>query len=122
MRMLVRQNKYYNNLTNINNIGDEENNENEDNDYGHFYELDIEEPIQKNITNYNKYYVYNYIFMFPFNFFIHLFSFQPPIFLCFFYFSFHSSNSISCIKFVSYTSVRFPFYCFVSVVRNIIYI
>jgi len=61
--MLIRQNKYYNNLTNINNIGDEENNEtdeNEDNDYGHFCELDIEEPIQKNITNYNKYYVYNY--------------------------------------------------------------
>ena len=58
--MLVRQNKYYNNLTNINNIGDEENNENEDNDYGHFCELDIEDPIQKNITNYNKYYVYNY--------------------------------------------------------------
>ena len=60
MRMLVRQNKYYNNLTNINNIGDEENNENEDNDYGHFCEIDIEEPIQKHITNYNKYYVYNY--------------------------------------------------------------
>ena len=60
MRMLIRQNKYYNNLININNIGDEENHENEDNDYGHFCELDIEEPIQKNITNYNKYYVYNY--------------------------------------------------------------
>lgn len=60
MRMLVRQNKYYNNLTNINNIGDEENNVIEDNDYGHFCELDIEDPNQKNITNYNKYYVYNY--------------------------------------------------------------
>jgi hypothetical protein len=60
--MLVRQNKYYDNLTYI------ENAEEEDNDYGYFCELeidynnnrDIENPEQKSITNYNKYYVYNY--------------------------------------------------------------
>ena len=57
--MLVRQNKYYDNLSD---------NIEEDNDYGYFCELeidynnnrDIENPEQKSITNYNKYYVYNY--------------------------------------------------------------
>lgn len=59
MRMLVRQNKHYDNLN--------DNIEDPDNDYGYFCELDIddthrdiEEPHQKNVTNYNKYYVYNY--------------------------------------------------------------
>jgi len=58
MRMLLRQNKYYDNLSD---------NIEEDNDYGYFCELeiddnnrDIENPEQKTITNYNKYYVYNY--------------------------------------------------------------
>jgi len=61
MRMLVRQHKYYDNLTYI------ENAEEEDNDYGHFYELDIIdhdntdiEQVKSTVTNYNKYYVYNY--------------------------------------------------------------
>ena len=67
MRMLVRQHKYYSNLTYIDHTEDQNQEQYNDNDYGYFCELDIvdnnkdiEEAIQKNVTNYNKYYVYNY--------------------------------------------------------------
>jgi hypothetical protein len=69
MRMLVRQNKYFNNLKNI----DTNDYDESDKDYGYFYDLDIndntiliekiqlsENPQNNIINNYcNRYYIYN---------------------------------------------------------------
>ena len=69
MRMLVRQNKYYNNLKNI----DTNDCDDSDKEYGYFYDLDINdnailiekiqlcENPQNNIINnyYDRYYIYN---------------------------------------------------------------
>jgi len=69
MRMLVRQNKYYNNLKNI----DTNDYDDIDKEYGYFYDLDIndnailiekiqlcENPQNNIINNYcDRYYIYN---------------------------------------------------------------